>query len=58
MATWNEEFKRLSDIHREEWKKFLQGEYNQQTVRSSMENADEMIRRWEMAQRPDRDQEI
>ena len=58
MATWNEEFRRLSDIHRQEWQKFIHGEYNQQAVRSSMDDANEMIRRWESAQRADRDDEI
>ena len=58
MATWREEFTRLSDIHREEWQKFIHGENNQQAVRNSMDDVAEMLRRWEMAGCPNRKEEI
>ncbi len=58
MVMWRDEFARLSDLHREEWQKFIQGENNQQSVRNSMDDAAEIIRRWEAAGCPDRDEEI
>ena len=45
MATWREEFTRLSDIHGKEWQKFIQGENNQQAVCNSMDGVAEMLRR-------------
>ncbi len=58
MATWREEFTRLSDIHGEEWQKFIHGENNQQAVRNSMDDVAEILRRWEAAGCPDREEEI
>jgi hypothetical protein len=58
MATWREEFTRLSDIHREEWHKFIHGENNQQAVRNSMDDVAEILRRWEAAGCPNREKEI
>ena len=58
MVTWREEFTRLSDIHAEEWQKFIHGENNQQAVRKSMDDVAEILRRWEAARCPDREEEI
>ena len=58
MATWREEFTRLSDIHRQEWQKFVRGENNQHGVRNSMDGVAEILRRWEAAGCPDREEEI
>ncbi len=58
MATWREEFTRLSDIHREEWQKFVHGENNQQAVSNSMDDVAEILRRWEAAGCPNREEEI
>ncbi len=58
MVTWREEFTRLSDIHDEEWQKFIHGENNQHAVRNSMDGVAEILRRWEAAGCPDREEEI
>lgn len=58
MATWREEFTRLSDIHGEEWQKFIHGENNRQAVCNSMDDIAEILRRWEAAGCPDREEEI
>ncbi len=58
MATWREEFTRLSDLHGQEWQKFVQGENNQQAVRNSLDGVAEILRRWEAAGYPDREEEI
>ena len=58
MATWREEFTRLSDIHDEEWQKFIHGENNQHAVRNFMDGVAEILRRWEAAGCPDREEEI
>ncbi len=49
MATWREELTRLSDVRHDEWEKFIQGRNNQQTVRNSMDEVAEILRRWEAA---------
>ena len=58
MATWREEFTRLSDIQGAEWQKFIQGEHSQQAVRNSMDGVAEILKRWEAAGCPDREEEI
>ncbi len=58
MATWREEFTRLSDIHGETWQKFIHGENNQQAVHNSMDAVAEILRRWEAAGCPNREQEM
>ena len=58
MATWRQEFTRLSDIRGAEWQKFVHGENNQYAVRGSMDDVAEMLRRWEAAGCPDREEEI
>ncbi|MFB3083217.1 MAG: hypothetical protein ACE1Z4_07145 [Gammaproteobacteria bacterium] len=58
MATWRNEFTRLSDLHREEWQKFIHGENNQPAARNSMDDVAEILRRWEAAGCPDREEEI
>ena len=58
MATWRNEFTRLSDLHREEWQKFIPGENNQPAVRNSMDDVAEILRRWEAAGCPDREEEF
>jgi len=58
VATWREEFTRLSDIHAEKWQKFVHGENNQQAVCNSMGDVAEILRRWEAAGCPDREEEI
>jgi len=58
MATWREEFTRLSDIRRQEWQNFVRGENNQHRVCNSMDDITETLRRWEAAGCPDREEEI
>ena len=58
MAKWQEEITRLSDIHGEEWQKLIHGENNQQAIRNSMHDVAEILKRWEAAVRPDREEEI
>jgi len=58
MVTRREEFTRLSDIHDEEWQKFIRSENNQHAVRNSMDGVAEILRRWEAAGCPDREEEI
>jgi len=58
MATWREEFTRLSDIRRQEWQKFVHGDNNQHGVCNSMDDITETLRRWEAAGCPDREEEI
>ena len=58
MATWQEEITRLSDLHREEWQKFFHGENNQQVIRNSIHDIAEILKRWDAADRPDREEEI
>ena len=58
MATWREEFTRLSDIHGETWQNFIHGENNQQAVRNSMDAVAEILRRWEAEGCPNREQEM
>jgi len=58
VTMWHEEFTRLSDIHGQEWQKFVHGENNQQAVCNSMDDVAEILRRWEAAGCPDREEEI
>lgn len=58
MVTWREEFTRLSDIHHDEWRKFVHCENNQQAVVNSMDDVAEILRRWEAVGCPDREDEI
>ncbi len=58
VATWREEFTRLSDIHREEWQKFIHGKNNQHAVRNSKDDVAEILRLWEAAGCPDREEVI
>ncbi len=58
MVTWRKEFTRLSDIRGQEWQKSVHGENNQHAVRNSMDDVAEILKRWEAAGRPDREEEI
>ena len=58
MPTWREEFARRSDKQGDEWQKFIHGENNQQAVRSSTDDVAQILRCWEAAGCPDREQEI
>ena len=58
MATWRQEFERLSAIEREEVGKWKGGANNTQILRQAMEAVSELLRQYEQAGGPDRGQEI
>ena len=58
MATWRQEFERLSAIEREEVGKWKGGANNTQVLRQAMEAVSALLRQYEQAGSPDRGQEI
>ncbi len=58
MATWREKFESLSAVEREEVGRWKGGENNTQVLRQIMEALSELLRQYEQAGLPDRDQEM
>ena len=58
MTTWRQEFERLSAIELEEIGKWKGGANNNQVLRLAMEAVSELLRQYEQADSPDRDQEM
>ena len=58
MATWREKFESLSAVEREEVGRWKGGANNTQVLRQIMEAASELLRQYEQAGLPDRDQEM
>jgi len=58
MATWREKFESLSTVEREEVGKWKSGANNTQVLRQIMEAVSELLRQYEQAGLPDRDQEM
>ena len=58
MATWRQEFERLSAVERENIGKWKGGANNIPALRQSMEAVSEFLRQYEQAGLPDRDQEM
>ncbi len=58
MATWRQEFERLSAVEREEIGKWKGGANNTQVLRQAMDAVGELLRQYEQASSPDRDQEM
>ncbi len=58
MATWREKFESLSTVEREEIGKWKGGANNTQVLRQIMEAVSELLRQYEQAGLPDRDQEM
>ena len=57
MATWRQKFERLSAVEREEVGRWKGGANNTQVLRQAMEAVGELLRQYEQAGLPDRDQE-
>ncbi len=58
MATWREKFESLSAVEREEVGRWKGGANNTQVLRQIMEAVSELLRQYEQAGLPDRDQEM
>ena len=58
MATWREEFSRLSDIERDEIKKWIAGENNSNILINASEATKAFLVRYQAAGEPPRDQEM
>ena len=58
MATWRQKFESLSAVEREEIGKWKGGANNTQILRQAMEAVSELLRQYEQASFPDRDQEM
>ncbi len=58
MATWREKFESLSSVEREEVGRWKGGANNTQVLRQIMEALSELLRQYEQAGLPDRDQEM
>ena len=58
MATWREEFKRLSDIEREAIEKWIAGEINSNAVINAAEATKALLIRYMATGEPDRDEEM
>ncbi len=58
MATWREKFESLSTVEREEVGKWKGGANNTQVLRQITEAVSELLRQYEQAGLPDRDQEM
>jgi hypothetical protein len=58
MATWRQEFERLSAVEREEIGRWKGGANNTQVLRQAMDAVSELLRQYEQASFPDRDQEM
>ncbi len=58
MATWRQKFESLSAVEREEIGKWKGGANNSQVLRQAMEAISELLRQYEQAGLPDRDQEM
>ena len=58
MATWREKFESLSAVEREEVGRWKGGANNTQVLRQITEAVSELLRQYEQAGLPDRDQEM
>ncbi len=58
MATWRQKFESLSVVEREEIGKWKGGANNTQVLRQAMDAVGELLRQYEQAGLPDRDQEM
>ena len=58
MATWRQKFESLSAVEREEIGKWKGGASNIPALRQAMEAVSELLRQYEQAGSPDRDQEM
>jgi hypothetical protein len=58
MATWREKFESLSAVEREEVGRWKGGANNTKVLRQITEAVSELLRQYEQAGLPDRDQEM
>ena len=58
MATWQDEFIRLSELHRHEVEKWLEGASNANAVIDAGESERELLRRWLAASEPGRNEQV
>jgi hypothetical protein len=58
MVTWQDEFIRLSELHRHEVERWLEGEHNTKLVVEAGEAEREFLRQWMSAGEPERNQKI
>ena len=58
MATWRQKFESLSAVEREEIGKWKGGADNNQVLRQVIEAISELLRQYEHAGSPDRDEEM
>ena len=58
MATWQDEFVRLSELHRHEVEKWLEGAGNANQVINAGETEKAFLLRWLSAGEPERNQQI
>jgi hypothetical protein len=58
MVTWQDEFIRLSELHRHEVERWLEGERNTKLVVEAGEAEREFLRQWMSAGEPERNQRI
>ncbi len=58
MPTWQDEFVRLSELHRHEVEKWLEGTHNADLVIDAGESEKAFLTRWMSAGEPDLNQQI
>ena len=58
MATWQDEFIRLSELHRHEVERWLEGARNAKQVISAGESEKALLLRWLSAGEPGRNQKL
>ena len=58
MPTWQDEFVRLSELHRHEVEKWLEGKHNANLVIDAGESEKVLLVRWMSAGEPDLNQQI
>lgn len=58
MATWQDELIRLSELHRHEVERWLEGTSNANAVIDAGESERELLRRWLAAGEPGRNEQV
>jgi len=58
MATWQDEFIRLSELHRHEVERWLEGADNANQVISAGESEKALLLRWQAAGEPGRNEQL
>ena len=58
MATWQDEFVRLSELHRHEVERWLEGERNANEIIKAGEAEKALLTRWMSAREPGRNEQL